>query len=47
MDTATVTLGETPLARIGLGTNRLTHTPENVAFIRESTAAFREIVQTR
>jgi pyridoxine 4-dehydrogenase len=33
-DTATVRLGETPLARIGLGTNRLTHTPENVAFIQ-------------
>jgi hypothetical protein len=30
---ATVTLDEIPLARIGLGTNRLTSTPENVAFV--------------
>jgi pyridoxine 4-dehydrogenase len=36
---ATVTLGGTPLSRIGLGTNRLTNTPENVAFVREAVAA--------
>jgi pyridoxine 4-dehydrogenase len=45
-DIATVTLGETPLARIGLGTNRLTHTPENVAFIREAVAAGVSLVDT-
>jgi hypothetical protein len=31
---ATLTLGETPLVRIGLGTNRFTNTPE-----RENLAA--------
>ena len=36
---AAVTLGETPLTRIGLGTNRLTNTPENVAFVRDAVAA--------
>ncbi len=46
MDTATVTLGETPLARIGLVTNRLTHTPENVAFIREAVAAGVSLIDT-
>ena len=45
-DTATVTLGETPLARIGLGTNRLTHSPENVAFIREAVAAGVSLIDT-
>jgi aryl-alcohol dehydrogenase-like predicted oxidoreductase len=32
-------LGETDVTRIGLGTNRLTHTPEHVAFVREAVAA--------
>jgi aryl-alcohol dehydrogenase-like predicted oxidoreductase len=36
---STVTLGDTPLPRVGLGTNRLTNTPENVAFIQEAVAA--------
>jgi pyridoxine 4-dehydrogenase len=45
-DKATVTLGETPLARIGLGTNRLTHTPENVAFIREAVGAGVSLIDT-
>ncbi|HEX8067857.1 MAG TPA: aldo/keto reductase [Thermoleophilaceae bacterium] len=36
---ATVTLGHTPLGRIGLGTNRLENTPGNVAFVREAVAA--------
>ncbi len=36
MDANTVRLGETDVARIGLGTNRLTNTPEHVAFIREA-----------
>jgi len=29
-------LGDTDVARIGLGTNRLTNTPEHVAFVREA-----------
>jgi len=35
----TLTLAGTEVARIGLGTNRLTHTPEHVAFVREAVAA--------
>ena len=35
----TARLGNTEVARIGLGTNRLTSTPEHVAFIREAVAA--------
>jgi pyridoxine 4-dehydrogenase len=42
----TVTLGETPLGRIGLGTNRLTHTRENVAFVREAAAAGVSLIDT-
>ena len=34
-----IMLGETPVTRIGLGTNRLANTPENVAFIQEAVAA--------
>ena len=45
-DMATVTLGEIPLARIGLGTNRLTNTPENVAFVREAVAAGIGLIDT-
>jgi pyridoxine 4-dehydrogenase len=44
--TATVTLGEMPLARIGLGTNRLTQTPENVEFVREAVAAGASLIDT-
>ncbi|HEX9299754.1 MAG TPA: aldo/keto reductase, partial [Actinomycetota bacterium] len=29
-------LGDTDMTRIGLGTNRLTNTPEHVAFVREA-----------
>jgi aryl-alcohol dehydrogenase-like predicted oxidoreductase len=36
---AQVTLGDTSIARMGLGTNRLTNTAENVAFVREAVAA--------
>jgi aryl-alcohol dehydrogenase-like predicted oxidoreductase len=43
---ATVMLGETPLARIGLGTNRLANTPENVAFVREAVAAGIGLIDT-
>jgi pyridoxine 4-dehydrogenase len=41
-----VMLGETPVARIGLGTNRLTNTRENVAFVREAVAAGVGLVDT-
>lgn len=34
-----LSLGEAEVARIGLGTNRLTKTVENVAFVREAVAA--------
>jgi aryl-alcohol dehydrogenase-like predicted oxidoreductase len=39
-------LGETELVRIGLGTNRLTHTPAHVAFVREAVAAGINMVDT-
>src|ERR1700716_1311192 len=32
-------LGEAEIVRIGLGTNRLTNTPENIAFVKEAVAA--------
>jgi aryl-alcohol dehydrogenase-like predicted oxidoreductase len=35
----TLRLGDTEVTRIGLGTNRLTNTPENVAFVKEAVAA--------
>jgi aryl-alcohol dehydrogenase-like predicted oxidoreductase len=44
--TATVTLGSTPLTRVGLGTNRLAHTPENVAFIQDAIAAGVSLIDT-
>jgi aryl-alcohol dehydrogenase-like predicted oxidoreductase len=43
---ATLTLGDSPLARIGLGTNRLENTPENVAFVREAVAAGVGLIDT-
>ena len=39
-------LGDVELTRIGLGTNRLTNTPENVAFVREAVAAGVNVVDT-
>jgi pyridoxine 4-dehydrogenase len=42
----TLRLGETELTRIGLGTNRLTNTPEHVAFIREAVAAGVNLIDT-
>lgn len=42
----TVTLGETALDRIGLGTNRLTHTAANVTFVREAVAAGVGLIDT-
>jgi len=43
---ARLTLGETPVARIGLGTNRLRNTPENVAFVRDAVAAGVGLIDT-
>jgi aryl-alcohol dehydrogenase-like predicted oxidoreductase len=43
---ATLTLGETPVTRVGLGTNRLRNTPENVAFIRGAVAAGIGLIDT-
>ena len=42
----TAKLGDTELVRIGLGTNRLSHTPEHVAFVREAVAAGVDMVDT-
>ena len=36
MKSTTLRIGDADVARIGLGTNRLTNTPENIAFIREA-----------
>src|SRR5689334_22798283 len=36
---ATITLGDAEVARIGLGTNRLRNTPENVAFVQQAAEA--------
>src|SRR3954454_13450904 len=43
---STITLGETSLTRIGLGTNRLTNTPENVAFVRDAEDAGIRLIDT-
>ena len=42
----TLRLGDTEVVRIGLGTNRLTNTPEHVAFIREAVAAGVNLIDT-
>jgi aryl-alcohol dehydrogenase-like predicted oxidoreductase len=39
MATRTISLGGTEVARMGLGTNRLTNTPANITFIRQVAAA--------
>ena len=39
-------LGDTEVVRIGLGTNRLTNTPEHVEFVREAVAAGVNLVDT-
>ena len=44
--TPRLTFGELALTRIGLGTNRLTHTPENVEFVREAVAAGVDMIDT-
>jgi aryl-alcohol dehydrogenase-like predicted oxidoreductase len=42
----TLTIAGTEVARIGLGTNRLSHTPEHVAFIRDAVAAGLGLIDT-
>lgn len=44
--TGTIRIGETEVARIGLGTNRLRHTPGNEAFLREAVAAGTGLIDT-
>jgi pyridoxine 4-dehydrogenase len=44
--TRTLTLGDTEVARIGLGTNRLTQAAENVEFIRQAVAAGVGLIDT-
>ena len=44
--TTRLTIGETALTRIGLGTNRLTNTPQNVEFVREAIAAGVNMIDT-
>jgi aryl-alcohol dehydrogenase-like predicted oxidoreductase len=39
-------LGDTEVARIGLGTNRLTNTPEHVTFVRQAVAAGVNVIDT-
>jgi pyridoxine 4-dehydrogenase len=41
-----VKVGDVDVGRIGLGTNRLTHTRENVAFIRAAVAAGVQMIDT-
>jgi pyridoxine 4-dehydrogenase len=44
--TPTLRLGDTDVSRIGLGTNRLTHTPEHIAFVKEAVAAGVTVIDT-
>ena len=39
-------LGDTDVTRIGLGTNRLTHTPEHIAFVKQAVAAGVNVIDT-
>jgi pyridoxine 4-dehydrogenase len=41
-----ISLGDTSVARIGLGTNRLTNTPEHVAFIQQAVEAGLGLIDT-
>jgi len=43
---ATLKLGDTEVARIGLGTNRLTKTPEHEAFVKEAVGAGIDFIDT-
>jgi pyridoxine 4-dehydrogenase len=42
----TLMFGDTEVARIGLGTNRLTNTPGHVAFVKEAVAAGVDLIDT-
>src|SRR3954468_9927882 len=42
----TLTLDHREVARIGLGTNRLRHTPEDVEFVRQAVAAGIDVIDT-
>src|SRR5437763_15779993 len=42
----TLRLGDAEIPRIGLGTNRLTNTPANVAFVRDAVAAGVAMIDT-
>jgi pyridoxine 4-dehydrogenase len=44
--TATLRLGDTEVTRIGLGTNRLTRTPEHVEFVKQAVALGVKVVDT-
>ena len=44
--TRTLRLGDTEVNRIGLGTNRLAHTPENVEFIQQAVDAGVNVIDT-
>jgi pyridoxine 4-dehydrogenase len=44
--TTKIRLGDSDVTRIGLGTNRLTNTPEHVAFVREAVEAGVEHIDT-
>jgi aryl-alcohol dehydrogenase-like predicted oxidoreductase len=44
--TTTLRVGDTEVARIGLGTNRLRNTPENVAFVKDAVGAGVGLVDT-
>jgi pyridoxine 4-dehydrogenase len=44
--TRTLRLADSDVARIGLGTNRLTRTPEHVVFVREAVAAGVGLIDT-
>jgi pyridoxine 4-dehydrogenase len=43
---ATLRLGDTEVARIGLGTNRLTRTAEHIAFVRKAVASGVNLIDT-
>ena len=44
--TPNLRLGETDVTRIGLGTNRLTNTPEHLAFLKRAVAAGVNLIDT-
>jgi len=46
MEEKSVKLGDIDVARIGLGTNRLTNTRDNVAFVRSAVAAGVQMIDT-